>query len=240
MDERVVCHVGIMTGFEREFGFAHQCHLTRTHRFKTELLAANSQFVQRNPAQIAKSLTAATDRGSPAIEVLSARNGESNDDMLGRALAEISADARRASGPKGTAKSEGPTVLVLGRYRRSLPTNQHQIEQAYASLSFRWMTVHAAKGAEADVVVVGATAGEYGFPSEISDDPLLALVLSIPDQYPHAEERRVFYVALSRARRLCVVLTHSAKRSEFVRELQAPAFRRWVSAADRRLHTTAS
>lgn len=225
--------VGIMTSFDREFGFAHRCRLTRTHRFNSELLAASSQFVQRNPAQIAKSLTAATDRGSPAVEVLSAKNGESNDDMLGRALAEISADARRASGPNGTTKSECPTVLVLGRYRRSLPTNQHQIEQAYVSLSFRWMTVHAAKGAEADyVVVVGATAGEYGFPSEISDDPLLGLVLSTPDPYPHAEERRVFYVALSRARRLCVVLTHSAKRSEFVRELEAPAFRTWVRSTD--------
>jgi DNA helicase-4 len=225
--------VGIMTSFEQEFGYAHRCHLTRTYRFNSELLSASSQFVQRNPAQIRKSLTAETDRGSPAVEVLTAKNGESNDDMLGRALAQISDDARRASGPKGTSMPRCPTVLVLGRYRRSLPTNRHEIEQAYAPLSFQWMTVHTAKGAEADyVVVLGATAGEYGFPSEIADDPLLGLVLSTPDPYPHAEERRVFYVALSRARRLCVVLTHSTQRSEFVSELEGPAFRNWVRSTD--------
>jgi DNA helicase-4 len=225
--------VGIMTNFQREFGFTHRCDLTRTHRFNSELLAASSRFVQQNPAQIAKSLTAASDRGSPAVEVLSAKDGESNDDMLGRALGQISADARHAPGPRGTNKTDRPTVLVLGRYRRSLPTNQHQIEQAYGSLSFRWMTVHASKGAEADyVVVVGVTSGDYGFPSEIADDPLLGLVLATPDPYPHAEERRVFYVALSRARRLCVLLTHSAKRSEFVRELEAPSYRTWVRSSD--------
>ena len=152
--------------------------------------------------------------------------------MLGRALVQISDDARRASGPKGS-MPDRPTVLVLGRYRHSLPTNRHQIEQAYAPLSFRWMTVHTAKGVEADyVVVVGATAGEHGFPSEIADDPLLGLVLSKPDPYPHAEERRVFYVALSRARRLCVVLTHSSQRSKFVSELEGPAFRTWVRSSD--------
>lgn len=224
--------VGIMTGFEQEFGFAHRCHLTRTHRFNSELLSASSEFVQRNPAQIAKSLTAEKDRGSPAVEVLTASNGESKEAMLGRALAQISGDVRRASGPAVTSVPERRSVLVLGRYRHSLPANQEEIEQAYAPLSFRWMTVHTAKGVEADyVVVVGATAGEYGFPSEIADDPLLGLVLARPDPYPHAEERRVFYVALSRARRLCVVLTHSARQSEFVGELEAPAFRSWVKSS---------
>jgi len=225
--------VGIMTGFEQEFGFAHRCHLTRTHRFNSELLSASSRFVQQNPGQIAKNLTAEKDRGSPAIEVLSAKNGESKGDMLGRALALISDDARREAGPTGTTMSERRSVLVLGRYRHSLPADRHEMEQAYAPLSFRWMTVHTAKGVEADyVVVVGATAGEYGFPSEIADDPLLGLVLATPDPYPHAEERRVFYVALSRARRLCVVLTHSSQRSEFVSELEAPAFRSWVRSSE--------
>ena len=113
--------VGIMTGFEQEFGFAHQCHLTRTHRFNSELLSASSQFVQQNPAQIRKNLTAGIDRGSTAVDVLTVKNGESNDDMLGRALAQISDDARRASGRTGTSMSDRPTVLVLGRYRHSLP-----------------------------------------------------------------------------------------------------------------------
>src|SRR5262245_27789232 len=91
----------------------------------------------------------------------------------------LSTSLYQSTSSKRTSMSDCPTVLVLGRYRRSLPTNRLQIEQGYASLSFRWMTVHTAKGAEADyVVVLGAIAGEYGFPCEIADDPLLGLVFA--------------------------------------------------------------
>ena len=58
-----------------------------------------------------------------------------------------------------------------------------------------------------------------GFPSEIVDDPLLDLVLPEPENFDHAEERRLFYVALTRARNSVTVLADRAKPSVFVREL---------------------
>ena len=39
-----------------------------------------------------------------------------------------------------------------------------------------------------------------GFPSRIQDAPILSLLLGTTDTYPFAEERRLFYVALTRAR----------------------------------------
>ena len=58
-----------------------------------------------------------------------------------------------------------------------------------------------------------------GFPSEIVDDPLLDLVLPKPEKFEHAEERRLFYVALTRARHSVTILADRAKPSVFVREL---------------------
>ena len=85
-------------------------------------------------------------------------------------------------------------------------------------LSYR--TVHAAKGLEADyVMVLGVCVGCYGFPSEITDDPLLELVLTKQERHPNAEERRVFYVALTRARRRAYVLEQGGQRSACVEEL---------------------
>ena len=82
------------------------------------------------------------------------------------------------------------------------------------------MSVHAAKGLEADhVILINCNEGIYGFPSLVEDDPILGYVLSEEDQYEYAEERRLFYVALTRARHHLYVLYNGDKPSPFVREL---------------------
>jgi len=82
------------------------------------------------------------------------------------------------------------------------------------------LTVHRSKGLEADYVILdGLTADKFGFPSEIEDDPLLGLVLARQDNYPHAEERRLFYVALTRARHQVHLIVDRNQPSPFALEL---------------------
>ncbi len=115
-----------------------------------------------------------------------------------------------------------PSLLALARYNHLLPDREHI--KAIAAL---WpgelkapLTVHRAKGLEADyVIVIGLTADRFGFPSEIDDDPLLDLVLARADSYPNAEERRLFYVALTRARRQVHILVDRGQPSAFALEL---------------------
>lgn len=57
------------------------------------------------------------------------------------------------------------------------------------------------------------------FPSAIRDDPLLELVMLSGDSYPHAEERRLFYVALTRARESVLLVSRAGKESPFLAEL---------------------
>ena len=91
------------------------------------------------------------------------------------------------------------------------------------------MTIHRAKGLEADnVVVVGMAADSSGFPSQIQDDRVLQLVLSQGDPYPNAEERRLFYVALTRTRRRVYLLADSQFPSSFIQELLEPAYEEWL------------
>jgi len=95
-----------------------------------------------------------------------------------------------------------------------------QIAHDYPELDIRFMTVHASKGLETDHVVILRTSSErLGFPSEIVDDPLLDLVLPQPEKFDHAEERRLFYVAMTRARKSVTVLADRQKPSVFAREL---------------------
>ena len=80
--------------------------------------------------------------------------------------------------------------------------------------------MHGSKGLEADYVVLpNVTSGTFGFPSQITDDPVLALAMNDRDDYPHSEERRLFYVALTRARRGVHIFTVAGQESPFVVEL---------------------
>lgn len=60
-----------------------------------------------------------------------------------------------------------------------------------------------------------------GFPSKIQDSAILDLLLESRDSYPYAEERRLFYVALTRAKKKAYLLTVENYESEFVLELRA-------------------
>ncbi len=82
------------------------------------------------------------------------------------------------------------------------------------------MTAHSSKGLSADnVIIINAKDNVYGFPSKVEDDPILKLVVSYDDSYNYAEERRLFYVALTRTKNRVFIITPKNKPSEFIKEL---------------------
>lgn len=112
----------------------------------------------------------------------------------------------------------------------TLDENNNNVVEYFISKRFddgtiikgRFMSVHKSKGLEAKVVVLfRCDAGKYGFPSEISDDRVLNLLLSSADQFPNGEERRLFYVALTRAKEKLVVISDINNRSKFINEIAA-------------------
>jgi hypothetical protein len=87
-------------------------------------------------------------------------------------------------------------------------------------VTITFKTIHASKGLEADhVIILGVDNAKLGFPSMIVDDPLLSLVSPEAEPFPNAEERRVMYVAVTRARQTVTILASEARPSVFVEEL---------------------
>lgn len=216
--------IHLMRNFGREFGGSFDgeagVHLTvdlgRTFRSVDQIAFAARTFVLRNPAQIDKKIVPAGTATEPAIRVVSVPKGE-DEGKLNEVLAALSA----AMAPE----TKPTTVLLLGRYRFVEPDMQ-DLRRRFPRLKISFKTIHASKGLEADhVILLNADSGRMGFPSEIVDDPLLSLVSPEEEAFQNAEERRVMYVAMTRARHTLTILASNARPSSFVTELRKdPAY----------------
>lgn len=212
--------IHIMRNFGREFGgtFAGETgvhrsvDLGRTFRSVDKIALAARQFVLRNPAQMTKTVVPAGVTPDPAIRVVWTRK-DTGEEKLIEVLSALSVMAQPAA--------RKPSVLLLGRYRRIDP-GAVALQRRFPGLTISYRTIHSSKGLEADhVILLRADSGSAGFPSEMVDDPLLTLVSPEAEPFENAEERRVMYVAMTRARHTLTILASEARPSAFVRELMA-------------------
>ena len=199
-------YVGLIHQVDDHLGFSRRESLTKTFRFGDSILKPSSGFIQQNPEQTRRSLTSHTPDLGQGITVIPADLPETG---LHQALKEI----------ENLRGNNTESIMVLGRYRASrniLGRHSGRIK----NLLFN--TVHSTKGQEAEyVIVLDLKEGRYGFPCTVEDDPLLTVVMppTHGDPFPYAEERRLFYVALTRARKAVYLITDAARPSPFVKEL---------------------
>ena len=199
--------ISIMTNFRDEFGVAAEDQLTRNFRSNQGIVNVSSNFVQKNPSQISKEIRAGDSVCEGVVHVVYYHLDEHVAPLVEAKLSEIETK-------DGCGKN---SVSILARYNRLFQPLQSQLfkwQRSYSELEIRCMTVHKSKGLEAEyVIVLGMNAGHNGFPCEIEDDPILKLVIPKADPFEFAEERRLFYVAFTRAKRK--VFFARATRSPF-------------------------
>ena len=196
--------VGLVRNCGSYLGHVKERTLTLTFRYAEGILGPSTSFIQRNPDQTQRPLRPARTNTDEGITIIADANPQKG---VMRALADI----------KTPTSDKSLSVLVLGRYNHS---DQALPEPLPRGVEFS--TVHRAKGREADyLVVLDLKDGRWGFPSREKDDPVIDLVLppTAGISYPFAEERRLFYVAMTRARRGAYLITDRERPSPFVTEL---------------------
>lgn len=204
--------ISLMTNFEESYGFTRKNQLVITNRFNNRLAIISNRFILKNPNQIQKEVKSDKAGLNDAVEVLYKKK---------RDVDGLLREVFNAINMNGVNKKEYPSVFLLGRYKHNKPDNFLKYQGEFKNLSIEFLTIHASKGAEADyVIILDVLSGKYGFPSEVTDDPLLEIVLSRGDSYPHAEERRLMYVAMTRARHKAFIITEDGSQSVFVLELE--------------------
>ncbi|MFT4788673.1 MAG: DNA helicase-4 [Paraglaciecola sp.] len=229
--------VSLTTDFAAYFGATTTNFLDLTFRFNNRIGEVATAFVRQNPRQLAKDIHSMVQVETPAISILrraehqGATAQEPSVDALNQALAaiaqrgkgKVNAGGSNNLGQTITETSAGPvSVFMLARFGFTLPNSARlrALNAHYINLHIEAMTFHGAKGKEADyVVIMGMTGGKHGFPSSKITPPLLDGLLPKAEAFPFGEERRLFYVALTRARHRVYVLADMTNVSPFVVEL---------------------
>ncbi|MBP6019600.1 MAG: UvrD-helicase domain-containing protein [Burkholderiaceae bacterium] len=201
----------LFTHFEDYFGRADTHFLSASFRFNQGIADVATKFIQHNPGQIKKQVRARETDRADSVVILRYDNHAEMMSACVHCLHDIQQEV------SGLTRA---TVYILGRYRHQRPTELEQWQMRYPGLDLTFKTMHAAKGLEADyVLVLGLHGGRYAFPSQIDGDPLLQLVMPKAEAWPDAEERRLFYVAMTRARHKLYLIASAQAPSRFVTEL---------------------
>jgi DNA helicase IV len=223
--------IALFKEFEKYFGFTIKSKIETTYRFFNPLINLSSNFILKNPSQSKKDLKGVSNHKSSNYEVIYSVS-ENQDDT--HCLVNI------FSGLAQSGNVAGKEIFILGRYsfdinRIKNEDNIFRIDKENGRIDFstkmaggdliqlsaQYMTVHKAKGLEADIIIViNCNSGRHGFPSGMADDPVLNLLLSEADQFENGEERRLFYVAMTRAKELIYFVADRIYKSKFISELE--------------------
>ena len=195
--------LSLTTAFHDYFGEGDRSDLDTTYRFNARIGEVANRFIQQNPHQLAKPLNSLSTGDKKAVTLLA-------DDQLEPLLDKLS----------GFVKGD-ERILILARYHYLKPAILEKAATRWPKLQLDFMTVHASKGQQADyVIVVGLQEGSDGFPAPARESVMEQALLPAPEDFPDAEERRLLYVAITRARHRVWLLYDKERPSPFVEVLK--------------------
>lgn len=250
------CDVNIFTKFDNFFDVCETRYIEKTYRNSQQLIDASSNFVMKNPDQTRKELKSSKSLKYP-IKLVNFDNDF--DEILKFEL--IIKNIINQS----TFKNK--KILILGRNNKDIFNllKNFNVENEYGKRKFEilgdedklrrnkfvkivyrespdvnieYRTVHQSKGLECDnVILINLKNWNAGFPNKMVDDPVLNFVKRNGDSFSYAEERRLFYVALTRTKNNVYLLAPYFKSSVFVQELKTDANVELLNLEHNRLET---
>lgn len=202
--------INLFTSFENMFGYCSELKITKTYRNSQQLIDVAGSFIMKNNKQIKKKLISSKSLNN-CFEFIGYNNDEIKrlNHCLNDIINQFGSDQK---------------ILILGRY--SFDINKYLgkwfkfqdgklISIKYSFLNITYLTVHSSKGLGFDqVIIINCNNGVYGFPSKIINNHF------INNRDEIDEERRLFYVALTRTKNKVYILYDKKRPSEFILEIK--------------------
>ncbi len=202
------CNLAIFLNFTHYFSNVKTIKLINTYRNSQELINIASTFIKKNPIQIDKSLKSLKNNSLPLVFVPYHNPTLSFKKVLDYLL-NITND-----------------IMVLIRNNNDIfqyIDNDFHFDNGnlyYLNHLLKLFTVHKSKGLESEyVVILNCNEAYLGFPNKIENDNLINKIFE-DNEIPFAEERRLFYVALTRCKIQTYLLYNAKTPSRFIKEIK--------------------
>ena len=232
--------IDLFLRFEQKMGHARLLKIENTYRNSQEVIDIAGNFIQKNEKQIRKELRSPKRITDPVIiytydGTYKKPGVDSNKVGANYELAHAVEVALEQiiEYNKEEGKDPKSSVLLLGRFGfdgdkleksglfEYIDRGNKIKSVKYPFLNITFMTAHASKGLGYDnVIIINGKNETYGFPSKIEDDPVLAFVIKGDRSIDYAEERRLFYVAMTRTKNRVFIIAPEKNPSEFLLEIK--------------------
>ena len=203
------CTMDLFINFKKYFFLGKVLYMNRTYRNSSELIKIAYSFIIKNHCQLSKRLISDKKLNNPIKIVYYTRSNYQY--KFYKLLEKLYSENKK-------------NILVLGRCNYDINlVYTGNIENGYLEfkdMHIRFLTVHTSKGLESEFVIVLNLSNDIlGFPNKIEDDEVLKLFFKNKERYLYAEERRLFYVALTRTKNNVYLMTKKYDESLFVKEI---------------------
>lgn len=203
------CDLHIFLNFTKYFANAKIFQIVHTYRNPQELIDVAGDFVMRNKAQQRKKLVSIKHLDKPVVIYYKDNKVRALKDLL----VKLEQDGCKE-------------IMVLGRNNKDILRyidKDFKCEgdlYTFQGIKFRYLTIHKSKGLESEnVILINMEDKLLGMPTQIKDEKILKYVNNTKDYFPYEEERRLFYVALTRTKNRTYIISPTKNESIFVKEI---------------------
>lgn len=202
------CNLHIFLNFTKYFKYAKTFQIINTYRNPQELINISGSFIMKNKSQIKKKLLSSKHITNPIYLY--------ETDNYIKTLKII------------LNKIKDQDIFILGRNNKDILkyidntyTKLDNDYYTYNDIKFRYLTIHKSKGLESsNIILINMEDNLLGLPSKIKDEQILKYVNNTKDYYPYEEERRLFYVALTRTKNRVYIIAPIHNQSIFLKEIK--------------------